>query len=238
MRAEHINRWLAAARRAEKEESTAEGEKSATTTEIGGPEDPATQEGADNWTRFVDLSQTAFREGELAEEETWQAVVLIPKGNKDYRGIGLMEVMWKVVAAILNCCFTASITYHDFFHGFWVGRGTGTATLKAKLLQQIAALREEVLYVIFLDLHKAYDALDRYRCLEILEGYGIGPQARKLLKTYWHRLTMIAQAGGYYGTSFMGKRGVMQGDPLSPTIFNVVLDLTPAPQIGRASCRC
>ena len=30
----------------------------------------------------------------------WQVVVLIPKGKKYYCDIGLMEVMWKVVAAI------------------------------------------------------------------------------------------------------------------------------------------
>ena len=98
-------------------------------------------------------------------------MVLIPKGGKDYRDIGLVEAMLKVVAAILNCWITASITFHDFFHGFRAGRGTGTATLEAQLLHQLAALREEVLYVIFLDLHTAYDALDRSRCLEILEGY-------------------------------------------------------------------
>ena len=61
-------------------------------------------------------------------------------------------------------------------------------------------LEGEVLYVIFLDLHKAYAALDRSRCLEILEGYDVGPQARRLLQTYWRRLTMVARAGGYYGT--------------------------------------
>ena len=82
----------------------------------------------DNWTRFVDLVQTAFREGELAEEAKLQALVLIPKGKKDYRGIVLVEVMWKVVAAILNRRFTASITYHDFLHRFRAGCGTGTAT--------------------------------------------------------------------------------------------------------------
>ena len=76
-----------------------------------------------------------------------------------------MEVMWKVMAAILNHRFTESITYHNFLHVFRAGHGTGTATLEAKLLQQLAAVREEVLYVIFLDLHKAYDALDRSRCL-------------------------------------------------------------------------
>ena len=88
-----------------------------------------------------------------------------------------MEVMWKVVAAILNRQITASIAYHDFLHRFRVGRGTGTTTVEAKVLQQLEALREEVLYLIFLDLHKAYDTLDRSRCLETLEGYGLGPQA-------------------------------------------------------------
>ena len=41
---------------------------------------------------------------------------------------------------------------------------------------------------------------------------------------YWHRLTMVAWAGGYYRAAFWGERGVTQGDPLSPTIFNVVVD--------------
>ena len=132
--------------------------------------------------------------------------------------------MWKVVAEILNRRLTASITFHDFLHGFWAGRGTGTATLDAKLLQQLTALREEVLYVIFLDLHKAYDALDRSRCMEILEDYSVGLQSRRLLQTYWRRLMMVARAGGYYGTAFWGECGVTQGDPLSPTIFNVVVD--------------
>ena len=124
--------------------------------------------------------------------------------------------MWKVVAAILNRRLTASITFHNFLHGFRTCHGTGTTTLEAKLLQQLESLREEVLYVIFLDLHKAYDAMDRSRCLEILEGYGVGPRARRLLQTYWRRLMMLMRAGGYYGTAFKGERGVTQGDPLSP----------------------
>ena len=78
--------------------------------------------------------------------------------------------------------------------------------------------------MIFLDPTKAYDTLDRSTCLDILEGYDVGPSARRLLKTYWHRLTMVARAGGYYGEVFKGARGVTQGDPLSPTIFNVVVD--------------
>ena len=128
------------------------------------------------------------------------------------------------MAVILNLRFTSSITYHDVLHGLRAGRGTGTSTLEGKRIQQLAAVREEVLYVIFLDLTKAYDALDRSRCPEILEGFGVGPSARRLLTTYWRRLTMVARAGGYYGETFKGARGVTQGDPLTPTIFNVVVD--------------
>ena len=35
---------------------------------------------------------------------------------------------------------------------------------------------------------------------------------------------MVARVGGYYGTDFKGGRGVTQGDPLCPTILNVVVD--------------
>ena len=95
----------------------------------GGQED--TWEGVENWARVVELVQTAFRDGDLAEEATCQALVLIPKGKKDYWGIGVVEVMWKVVAAIINRRFTASITYPNVLHGFRAGRDTGTATLEA-----------------------------------------------------------------------------------------------------------
>ena len=170
-----MKRWLAAAIKAEEDAKTTVGVE---TTENKGttlfqtftePTEVA------NWVMVVDLIQTAFCKLKMAEEATWQAVVLIPKGKKDYWGIGLVEVMWKVVAVTLNRQLTASITFHNILHGFWVGCGTGTGTLEAKLLQQLVAFREEVLFLIFLDLHKAYYALYRSRCLEKLEGYGVGP---------------------------------------------------------------
>ena len=67
--------------------------------------------------------------------------------------------------------------------------------------------------------------MDRSRCLNILEGYGVGPRACQLLRIYWSRLRIVAKVGGYYGAAFRGVWGVTQGDPLSPTIFNVVVDL-------------
>ena len=71
MQAEHLKGWLAATRRGDKGETADK--------EGGGQED--TREGAKNWARIVELVQAAFRDGDLAEEATWQAVVLIPKGK-------------------------------------------------------------------------------------------------------------------------------------------------------------
>ena len=88
----------------------------------------------------------------------------------------------------------ASITYHDSLHKFWAGRRTGNTTIEVKLLQQVTSMKESVLNVILLDLHKAHNALDRYRCLEILEGYGVGPRALRLLCRYWGRMKMVARA--------------------------------------------
>ena len=70
--------------------------------------------------------------------------------------------------------------------------------------------------MIFLDLHKAYDALERSRCLEILEGYDVGTRARGLLQNYWKRITMVARTGGYYRTDFRGGERVDAGRPVVP----------------------
>ena len=88
---------------------------------------------------------------------------------------------------------TTGLHLHDVLHGFREGCGTGTVILEAKLLQQLAAMREEVLYVIFLDLTKAYDALDSSWSLEILKGYGVGERVRRLLTVYWERTKMVAR---------------------------------------------
>ena len=78
--------------------------------------------------------------------------------------------------------------------------------------------------MIFLDLHKAYDTMERYKCLDILDGYGVGPRAFRILRTYWGRLKMVARAGGYYRAAFMSSWGVTQVYPLYPIIFNMVVN--------------
>ena len=63
---------------------------------------------------------------------------------------------------------------------------------------------EAVLFGVFLDLQKAYDALDRERALDLLTAYGVGPRTVRLIRMYWDRLTMVAKAGGCFGLPCKG----------------------------------
>ena len=82
MWAEDLKGRLAAERRGEKERETA--------TKHGGGGENTENAGR---TKQQMKRTAAFRDRDLAEEATWQAVVLIPKGKGDFRGIGLVEVM-------------------------------------------------------------------------------------------------------------------------------------------------
>ena len=67
---------------------------------------------------------------------------MIPKGGgTDFRGIGLVEVLWKEISSIINIQISSSIQFHDALHGFLMGIVTGNSTLKSKLLQQIIVMR-------------------------------------------------------------------------------------------------
>ena len=135
-----------------------------------------------------------------------------------------MEVIWKKMSSLLNRRLTAEITFHGVLHSLLVGYSMGTATINDKTIQQLMAMREEVLFEVFLDIQKAYDALNLDRYLVIMAAYRVGTRTLQLLWKYWGHLTMVTRAGGYFGTPFKGYHGVPQGNTLPPMIFNVVVD--------------
>ena len=96
-----------------------------------------------------------------------------------------MKVLFKVISIIIDRRLEESIELHGVLHTFRVWRGTGTAKLEDKILQEITGMCKKVLYKIFVYIHKYNDTLERGRALEILEGYGVVPQVCRLLTRYW-----------------------------------------------------
>ena len=83
----------------------------------------------------MDQVHMAFWYGLIVDEATWQVVLLILEGGSEFLGVGLVEVLWKMLVVILNRRLRAAITLHKVLCGFQVSRGTGTASLDSKLLQ-------------------------------------------------------------------------------------------------------
>jgi hypothetical protein len=186
-------------------------------------EEKGTEGAGDKWRLFVKLIQTIWRTGTVPRQMLWVIIVLIPKGGGDYRGIGLIEPFWKVVECLMDDRLNI-IEFHDCLHGFLAGKGTGTATIEAKLSQQLAFIEQSPLYGIYIDLRKAYDAMDRERCLQIMEAYGVGPNMLRLIEFFWENAELVCRANGRFGEPFKAHRGVTQGGPVSPKIFNIMVD--------------
>jgi hypothetical protein len=96
--------------------------------------------------------------------------------------------------------------------------------LEAKLAQQPAHLEQEPFYGVFLDLKKVFNAMDRERCLLILEGYGAGLNMVRLICNFWRDATMVCRVLGYYVGPFCAVQGMTQGGPLSAKLFNLWVD--------------
>ena len=88
--------------------------------------------------------------------------------------------------------------------------------MEAKLEDQLAGLENDYFFQVFLDVNKEYDLLDRGRCLEILRGYGLGPNLAWLIENYWKQKMIYPKEGKCLGTAFGTRKGVTQGDPASP----------------------
>ena len=83
MRAEHLKGWLLGMRKEEESEG-------ANTT------------AGDKWRALTKLVQTVWDKGRIPPQLGWVIIVLLPKGGGAYRGIGLLEPIWKVVERVMD----------------------------------------------------------------------------------------------------------------------------------------
>ena len=207
IRTEHIKEWLWGMKREEKEEEEEDGKAGA----------------GDAWRTFPKLVKAIWDTGCVPQQMLWTIIVLLPKGEGDHRGIWLMDPVWKVIEVVMDNRLKV-LDYHDCLHGFLVGHDTGIPATEVKLVQQLAYIEQVPLYGVFINLGKVYDAMDRGRCLKILHAYGVDLKMLKVIGYFWDHAVLVCRTGGCYGKSFQLRRGVTQGGPFPPGIFNTMVD--------------
>ena len=96
--------------------------------------------------------------------------------------------------------------------------------MEAKLLAEEAKSEGKILYQVFLNLTKAYDTVNWERLFILLQHYGLRPRCRAALQGTWMDSVLVPKMGGWYGKPVPTRRGVRQGDVISPTLFNILVD--------------
>ena len=108
-----------------------------------------------------------------------------------------MNPIWKVLKKVLDGRLV-NLQCHDCLYGFLANRGCGTTILKTNLAQQLAFLEQEQMFGGFIYLKKAFNAMHREICVEILQNHGMGEKAMWLITTFRKEAVLVYLAGGSY----------------------------------------
>ena len=70
-----------------------------------------------NWEGLVEVLHMVFRDIRLPMECKWQTVVTILNGDRDFRVIGLVEILCKAFSGVINQRIRVALQFHDVLHG-------------------------------------------------------------------------------------------------------------------------
>ena len=148
----------------------------------------------------------------------WRLVlvkVLFKKGEKhipdNYRPVSIVPILYKIyMKIILNRIETI------------LNMAQTRDQAEDHLMGETKSEANESLWVAVVDFRKAFDTLDRQSMWRSLITQGVRPQYVQALKNVYRKQTAKVQVDAA-NRHFPVKRGTRQGDPISPVLFNSVL---------------
>lgn len=161
----------------------------------------------------------------------WHNVTLklLPKKGdlslpKNYRPISLLDVLSKILSYILTQRINTHLTEIGLKEqaGFMQNRGCSDATSTLKITLQNLKASNHDSFVLFVDIVKAFDSVNREMLWQILKKYGIPPIAIKCIEKMYTNIQIHLNIGTAQ-TSFKSTSGVKQGDNLAPVLFLFVI---------------
>ena len=150
------------------------------------------------------------------------------KGPRDacgnYRGISLLSIAGKILARIMLNRLLSSISEQNLPEsqcGFRPDRSTIDMVFTVRQMQEKCLEQNLHLYIVFIDLTKAFDTVNREALWVILNKLGCPAKFTKLIQLFHDDMTGEVLSGGEPSDSFSISNGVKQGCVLAPVLFNL-----------------
>lgn len=164
------------------------------------------------------------------DEMKMSKTVFIPKKDdakrpEDLRPITIAPFLIRMFSKIISTRFSQSNNFHPFQNRFETDRSTSTNILLLQSIMKHAKKNKRHVYCASLDLRKAFDSVSHYALLEAIRKRGAPKIYIDLLRNlYQNCTTTYFWEGTNDKIGVQLKRGIKKGDPLSPFLFNAVLD--------------
>jgi exonuclease III len=146
----------------------------------------------------------------------------------NYRPIALLSVPYKLFATVLTERLTEFVEKNQILSNAQGGFRRGRSCLhKAQLLKMLLAKyrsEKKEIHACFIDLVKAYDSTPFEGLWESLEYLRIPPDFIHVLQRIYDGQTATVITAFGDTDPFSVERGVHQGDPLSPLLFNLFIE--------------
>ena len=163
----------------------------------------------------------------------WKSAIIVPihkKGSRlectNYRGISLLSVVGEVFARVLNDRVKGLTvgSVMDEQGGFRSGRGCLDQIFAVKQVIEKMIEKDKVMFMVFIDLEKAYDNVCREKLWRTLFDYGIRGILLRSIKALYEGGRARVKVEGMESKWFGVRKGVRQGCTLSPWLCNVFMD--------------
>ena len=82
-----------------------------------------------------------------------------------------------------------------------------------------------LVFLVTIDFQKAFDSLDHKFLLKVLHTFNFGPSFIQWIRTFYSNVSSCVINNGFATNYFSVDRGVRQGDPLSPLLFILSLEV-------------
>ncbi|KER34093.1 hypothetical protein T265_00265 [Opisthorchis viverrini] len=174
------------------------------------------------------LYNKSLAEGVLPQEWKDSVVRPFPKGGDlsrvtNYRPICLTPILAKVLEKIVKQALLHMLDEFQILtpaqHGFLRGRSCVTNMLTARHHWLAAVDAGHAVDVIFVDFSKAFDRVDHTELIKKLQGYGIGGDLLRWLKSFLHDRRWKVRVNDHCTDWYTSPSGVPQGTVLGPVLF-------------------